>query len=175
MKLTLQSLVFILLTIVAFLCSACNQPANVESSKTDSVAANIKTYSAVWDDIINKGQLEKINDSNFTKDVIFHMKPANVVGIDSAKAYYANFLTGFSDIQFDIKDVFGQGDKIVKHWIFNGKHTGNFFGISPTGKELHLEGSTLVLMRDGKIAEEQDFFDNLDMLTQLGQIGDTAK
>jgi len=33
-----------------------------------------------------------------------------------------------------------------------------------------LNGATIVLMRDGKIAEEQDFDDNLDLMTQLGQI-----
>jgi predicted ester cyclase len=91
-----------------------------------------------------------------------------VVGIDSARAYYANFLTGFSNIQFTIKDIFGQGDKLVKHWNFKGTHTGVFFGIPPTGKQLNIDGTTLVRMSGGKIAEERDFMDNLDMMTQLG-------
>ncbi len=163
-RLKLPFLLFTLLLSASVLLIECKQSVNTELSKTDSVAANIKMYTTVWDDIVNKGKLGKFNNSNFTKDVIFHSKPANVVGIDSARAYYANFLTGFSYIQFDIKDIFGQGNKLVKHCIFNGQHTGYFFGISPTGKVLHLEGATLVLMRDGKIAEEQDFFDNLDML-----------
>lgn len=159
----------------AFFFAACNNAATDSNTINDQVEANIKMYSAVWDDIVNKGQLEKFNDSNFTKDVIFHMKPANVVGIDSAKAFYANFITGFSDRNFEIKDVFGQGDKLVKHWILNGKHTGDFFGIPATGKTLRLEGSTIVLMRDGKIAEEQDFFDNMDMMTQLGLMDQSGK
>lgn len=119
---------------------------------------------------MNKGKLDMINDSNFTADVVFHTKPADVKGIDSARAFYANFITGFSNIQFTIKDVFGQGDKLVKHWNFKGTHTGNFFGIPATGKSVDLDGSTIVLMRDGKIAEEQDFYDNLDFMTQLGLI-----
>jgi predicted ester cyclase len=55
-------------------------------------------------------------------------------GIDSIKAYYANFLTGFSNIQFTVKDIFGEGDKMVKYWNFKGTHTGLFFGIPATGK-----------------------------------------
>jgi steroid delta-isomerase-like uncharacterized protein len=98
------------------------------------------------------------------------MKPANVVGIDSAKAFYSNFLTGFSNIQFSIKNVFGQGEKLVKHWNFKGTHTGDFFGIPATGKAVDLDGSTIVLMREGKIAEEQDFYDNMDFMTQLGLV-----
>ena len=114
------------------------------------------------------------NDSNFTKDVVMHANP-DVVGIDSARAYYANYLTGFSNITFTIKDVFGQGDKLVKHWNFSGTHTGVFFGILATGKKISIDGVTLVRMQDGKIAEERDFFDNLDFMTQLGLMPAASK
>ena len=136
--------------------------------KADPVEANIKMYSQVWDEIMNKGKLDLFNESNFTKDVVMHASPSDIVGIDSARAYYANFLTGFSNIQFTIKDIFGQGDKLVKHWNFKGTHTGVFFGIPATGKSLNIDGTTLVRMSGGKIAEERDFMDNLDMMTQLG-------
>ncbi len=147
----------------AFIFSSCSS-----EKKADPVEANIKMYTHVWDEILNKGKLEMFNDSNFTKDVVMHASPSDVVGIDSVKAYYGNFLTGFSNIQFTIKDVFGQGDKLVKYWNFKGTHTGNFFGIPATGKTVSLDGTTLVRMSNGKIAEERDFYDNLDFMTQLG-------
>jgi steroid delta-isomerase-like uncharacterized protein len=89
---------------------------------------------------------------------------------NSARAYYANYLTGFSDITFTIKDVFGMGDKLVKHWNFKGTHTGLFFGIPATHKKVDIDGVTLVRMENGKIAEERDFFDNLEFMQQLGLI-----
>jgi steroid delta-isomerase-like uncharacterized protein len=153
--------------ILLWACSAAEKPA---PEKADQVAANIKMYTKVWDDIMNKGQLELLNDSNFANDVVFYMKPANVVGIDSAKAYYGQFLKGFSDIQFTMKNVFGQDDHLVKHWKFKGTHTGEFFGIPATGKSVDLDGATIVKMKDGKIASEQDFFDNMDLMTQLGLV-----
>jgi len=156
--------------IIALQFASCNSPAKTEPVANDSVAANIKMYTHTWDEIMNHGKLDMFNDSNFTKDVTFHMKPADVVGIDSARAFYSNFFTGFSNIHFIFTDVFGQGNKIVKHWKFKGKHTGNFFGIPPTGKDVDLDGATIVLMRNGKIAEEQDFYDNLDLMAQLGQL-----
>lgn len=151
----------------AMLAAGC---ATKQIEKPDSVEANIKMYSHVWDEIINKGKLGMFNDSNFTKNVVLHVSPADVTGIDSAKAYYANYLTGFSNITFTIKDVFGQGDKLVKHWNFKGTHTGVFFGIPATGKPVNLDGVTLVRMENGKIAQEQDFFDNLEFSQQLGLI-----
>ncbi len=151
--------------------SACTSSAEKSTPVVaDPVEANVKAYTHVWDEIVNKGNLNMFNDSNFTKDVVMYSKPTDVVGIDSMRAYCANFLTGFSDIQFTIKDVFGQGEKLVKHWNFKGVHTGIFFGIPPTGKAVSLDGTTLVQMSNGKIAAERDFYDNMDFMTQLGLI-----
>lgn len=152
-----------------FLSAGCNSSGKTEPANIDSVAANVKMYTHVWDEIVNHRKLELFNDSNFTKDVVMHTNP-DIVGIDSARAYYENYLTGFSNIKFTIKDCFGQGHKLVKHWNFSGTHTGMFFGIPATGKQVSIDGVTLVRMQDGKIAEERDFLDNLDLMTQLGQI-----
>jgi steroid delta-isomerase-like uncharacterized protein len=149
--------------------NSCNSNQKSETVKTDPVEANIKMYTHTWDEIINRGRLDMFNDSNFTTDVVMHAHP-DVMGIDSARAMYANYVNGFSNIKFTITDVFGQGDKLVKHWDFKGKHTGTFFGIPATGKDVDVEGVTLVKMRDGKIAEEQDFFDNYEFMKQLGLI-----
>ncbi len=151
------------LLLLAALGSGC---ASVQSSS--HVQANIKKYCSVWDEIVNHGKLELFNDTNFTTNVVMHMSPDNLVGIGPARDYYANFIKGFSNIEFTIIDCFGQGDKLVKHWRFQGKHTGDFFGVPATGKSVNIQGVTLVRMVNGKIAEEQDFFDNLEFNTQLG-------
>ena len=165
---TKSKLSYVVLTafsIMALISTACTS-----TTKVDPVAANIKMYTHVWDEIINKGKLDLFNDSNFTKNITMHEGPLDVVGIDSARAYYTNYITGFSNITFTIKDVFGQGDKIVKYWNFKGTHTGVFFGIPATGKAVNVDGVTLVRMENGKIAEERDIMDNLEFMQQLGLI-----
>jgi len=42
------------------------------------------------------------------------------------------------------------------------------FGIPATNKKVDISGATMVLMKDGKVLKEQDFFDNYSFLTQLG-------
>ena len=165
-----ESLLMTAVLVTAIFISSCTSSEKSEPVQTDAVEANIKMYTHVWDEIINKGKLEMFNDSNFTKDVVMHASPSDVIGIDSARAYYANYVTGFSDVIFTIKDVFSQGDKLVKHWNFKGTHTGIFFGIPATGKKVDIDGVTLVRMENGKIAEERDFFDNLEFSQQLGLI-----
>ena len=132
------------------------------------LAENLKMYETVWDDIINKREIDQINETNFDKDVTIISLPENIVGVEGFKAYYQNYLTGFSDVTFTIVDAFGQGDNIVKHWNFKGTHTGDFFGIPASGRVVDIDGVTLVKMKDGKIAQEQDFMDNLSFYQQLG-------
>ena len=166
-----NKMLFALAAIFIVLVACNNTQTNTPTETTvDTVSSNIKMYSHVWDEIINKGKLDLFNDSNFTKNVVMHAAPSDIIGIDSARAYYSNYVTGFSNIVFTIKDVFGMGNKLVKHWNFKGTHTGIFFGIPATGKKLDLDGVTLVRMENGKIAEERDFFDNLEFMQQLGLI-----
>lgn len=143
-------------------------------AQKSNIEKDIKMYTQVWDNIINKGQINQINNTNFDTNITLVASPENIVGIESFKAYYQNFLTGFTEIQFTIVDVFGQGDKIAKHWNFKGKHTGNFFGIPATGKTLNIDGVTLVKMKNGKIAQEQDFMDNVVFMQQLGLTSNPA-
>jgi|LGOV01.1.fsa_nt_gb steroid delta-isomerase-like uncharacterized protein len=136
------------------------------------IKKDLKMYGQVWDDIVNKGEIDLINDTHFDASITILMQPENIVGIEAFKAYYQNYLTGFSDITFTVKNLLGQDNNIVKHWRFEGKHTGEFFGIPATGKSVDVEGITLAKMKNGKIAQEQDFLDNMVFLGQLGLLSD---
>ena len=133
---------------------------------------DIEMYTQTWDEIFNNRNLEYYNEDNFDKNTTLIMEPENVVGIEAVKEYYNNFLDGFSDIEFTIKKVFGQGDDLVAYWNFKGKNTGDFFGIPATGRTVDLEGTTIIKMKNGKIAQEQDFFDNMVFMQQLGLVSD---
>lgn len=154
--------IFMAALIVLGLLSSCNQ--DIKGDK------NLKMYETTWNDIVNKGEIDLINENNFSKDITMIMDPENIVGIDAFKDYYQNFITGFSDIKFTVVDALADGDKIAKHWRFQGKHTGEFFGIPATGKTVDIEGTTMAMMKDGKIVQEQNFMDNMVIMQQLGLI-----
>lgn len=153
--------------------TSCNQKSSEVHLQLEASQAQLETnllmYETVWDKVINGRQIALINADYFDQDVTAVATSAgDVVGLENFKNYYNNYLTGFSDAEFTIIDAFGQGNKIVKHWNFKGTHDGNFFGVPPTGKRVDVSGVTLVKMKAGKIAAEQDFMDLLDFYTQLG-------
>ena len=162
----------ILITLLGVTILSCEPKQSQEcidlSNANSKVKSNLELYSMVWDKAINGRNIEIVNLDFFDENIKAITADGDIEGIDAFKAYYNNYLTGFSDAEFNIVDVFGQGDKIVKHWNFKGTHDGDFFGIPPTGKKIDLIGTTLVLMKDGKILQEQDFFDNYSLLSQLG-------
>ena len=153
-------LVLLAVSVSLFACKS-------DADKSEKIAQdNIKFYSNVWDVAINQGNIS-ILDEAYAPDVVLHTVP-ETKGAANAKAYYANYVTGFSDREFTVKETFAQGNKLTKYWVFKGKHTGDFFGIPATGKTISVEGCTIATIINGKITEERDFFDNLEFLRQLG-------
>jgi steroid delta-isomerase-like uncharacterized protein len=157
---------------ILFLCfvglslvSCKNESANQAQTEAD----NVKSYNHVWDVVVNEGRTN-ILDTAYVEDVVLHHTKPETKGKAGAKAYYANFVTGFSDRKFTVVESFAKGEKLVKYWRFTGTHTGVFFGIPATGKKVDVIGCTIAKIVDGKITEEQDFFDNLEFLQQLGLI-----
>ena len=174
-----------IILLTAFLVAVTNnnlqaQPASKGQAKAKQtslkhadpkVAANIKMYTETWDAIINERRFDLFNTKHFTEDVVMHAEPENIVGIEGMAAYYKALMSAFSDTKFTINNIFGEGDQLVKHWTFKGKHTGDFFGIPATGNLVEISGSTIVRMSaDGRIAEERDFMDNMSLLAQLGVV-----
>ena len=138
----------------------------VQAQKMDQASKNIKFYGQVWDVVVNEGRVNVL-DTAFADNVILHTTPA-VNGKANAIAYYANYVTGFSNRQFIVRESLAQGNKVVKYWNFKGKHTGTFFGIPATNKDVDVVGCTIATIVNGKITEERDFMDMLEFLRQLG-------
>ena len=160
---------------VSLLLIGCNNPSEKQLElelAQSTLEKNITMYETVWNKVINDREIDLINEDAFDKDVTaLATSGGDIIGLENFKNYYNNYLTGFSDAEFTIVDIFGQGNKMVKHWNFKGTHDGDFFGVPATGKSVDISGTTLIKMKDGKIAAEQDYMDFLSFYTQLGLLG----
>lgn len=160
----MKKLLYFILLLAGFTVTAQSKKECQDLLKAEKqVETNIQLYKATWDKIFNQRDIEQVNDKNFATDVILLNQKEGIraQGIEGFKKAFNAYLIGFSDIKFTFIDVWGHGDKLVKHWNFQGKH-------NKTGNMMNLSGVTLVKMKDGKIIEEQDFDDNLWYNQQLG-------
>ena len=158
--------IIILLSLLSTISCQNNTNNKKQASTSLQLEKDLEMYQNVWNSFL-AGDTSVVNNKNFTEDVVIVTSNGDLVGIDACKEFYLNYLNGFTDIEWTIVDAFGQGNKLIKHWNFKGKHTGDFFGIPATGNSLNLSGTTIVTMREGRIAKEHDFFDMKSMLDQL--------
>jgi len=97
-------------------------------------------------------------------------------GHDDIKAFMTGFREAFPNLNFwGAADLIAEGDYVVGRWEGGGTHTGPAFsdflaGSLPanSGRKMHFTGTTVLRIKDGKIAEEIGLDDGVTALTQLG-------
>jgi hypothetical protein len=57
---------------------------------------------------------------------------------------------------------------MVARMTFSGRHTGEFFGVASTGREVSFTGIVWFRISEGKIVEHWGEFDAFGLLQQLG-------
>jgi cytochrome P450/predicted ester cyclase len=103
---------------------------------TERIAALIPHYfTRVWND----GRVE-FTDFMWHDDIVLHspVKPEPVRGRQALLAYVHEIQAAFSDLHFAIDDVVADGDRVVLRVTQTGTQTGDYFGIPPTGRRVHM-------------------------------------
>ena len=78
------------------------------------------------------------------------------------------FHSALANLKIEILDLIAEDDRVVVQLVFRGTHAGEFAGVPPTGREVSVPEVAIGRVRDGKLVEEFEYWDNLDLLRQLG-------
>ena len=97
-------------------------------------------------------------------------------GREDVKAFMNGFRRAFPDLNFwGAADLIAEGDYVVGRWEGGGTHTGPAFddfliGALPagSGRTMRFNGTTVLRVANGKIAEEVGLDDGATALQQLG-------
>lgn len=73
------------------------------------------------------------------------------------------------DFRMTLHLLVAEDDLVVDHWSFEGTHTGELFGIEPTGARVVMKGMDITRHRDDRIVEMWHVEDYVTMLAQLGR------
>jgi steroid delta-isomerase-like uncharacterized protein len=120
----------------------------------------------VW----NSQNLTALKDF-WTEDCVNHAMPGtDNRGLDALQVYHQSFFTdfsAFSNVQIEIMQQVAEGDRVVTYITLRGKHSGSFFGIPPTGKNISMSAIRIDRMQDGKIAEHWSVGNMAGLMQQL--------
>lgn len=117
---------------------------------------------------------EKVWDELMAPNVVYHFNSFSepIVGLEANKQFNTALFQGFPDIKNTVEDVLADGNKVVYRSTLQGTNTGEFLGIPPTGKSAKVNDFTLLRIENGKIAEWWYETNLLEVMKQLGLIGD---
>ena len=114
-------------------------------------------------------------DSVYDEEVVYHGNDGDVHGRDDVKAYLQRFFVALPDLKLSVEDIFGEADRVFSRARLQGTHLGEINGIAPTGKAIDLRWiMNACRIRDGKIVEEWEICDQLEILRQLGVLKEPA-
>jgi predicted ester cyclase len=104
--------------------------------------------------------------------------PVRLEGGDQVAEYVMVWLRAFPDARQTVTNEIASGDWVVQEFRFTGTHTGTLSSpegeIPPTHRSLNGTGVQIARVQDGKIVEEHVYFDQVDVLTQLGVMPEPA-
>jgi predicted ester cyclase len=78
--------------------------------------------------------------------------------------------SAISNRKIVIEDSVAEGDRVAMRFLISGTHTAPFMGIAATGKTIHVIGSGIFRVVDGKATDNWVNFDALGLLQQLGAV-----
>ncbi len=104
----------------------------------------------------------------FSDDFIDHDAQEIKKSLEELRNLITALHKGFSNISHELKLVhLIDNDRVFVRWKMTGKHTGNFFNIPPSNKNIYLHGHDLFKIKNGKISELWHIEQLLSLVEQI--------
>ncbi len=135
----------------------------MQDSAPDSLMRPVNMFYEVYND--HKMELW---EEALAEDYVAHVNGHDIPSRDAGKGFVEAFHAAFPNLRYHLDDTIVQGDKVVTRWTANGTHTGEFFGMPATNKDVSMIGITIFRIQNGQIAELWNVWDQNGLMQQLG-------
>lgn len=132
------------------------------------IEQNRQLIESYFNEVWNKGNIDLL-DELITADYINHSPsvPDPKPGPEGLKPLIEEMRKGISNLHYEINDTVITEDKIVARVSMTGEHTGELWGMEPTGKKIEVNQINIEHVRNGKISEHWRITEEFKMLRQL--------
>ena len=89
-------------------------------------------------------------------------------GRDEIGSVYRAWFSAFPDIVFHQEELLIDGERVVQIARLNATHSGDFFGLSATGRQIEVLVALLMRVADGYVRDERRIYDFTGLLVQVG-------
>ncbi|MFC4530928.1 ester cyclase [Sphaerisporangium dianthi] len=130
---------------------------------------------------VKRGLAEAINDHDVHRLLDFFAEDAIIVspvglaeGHDQIAWLYEQLFKGFPDLHLTVwYEATGTDNPLMVEWTETGTHSGPFLlpdgrELEATGRRITLRGTCASFIENGKVVTHREYFDQLELYTQLG-------
>lgn len=123
-----------------------------------SAKANKKILTRLYRDLFVNWD-ESLIDELFSTSFVDHLlnrragSDHDVTGPKAVHQLYDMLRSAFPDLVFRVEDMIAEDDKVLVRWTWTCTHSGEFAGLSPTGRKNEVSGMAIYRLEDGQIAE----------------------
>lgn len=82
-----------------------------------------------------------------------------LIGPEAFKKVHRAFVGAFPDLRTQIEDIICEGDRVAVRWSTTMTHLGHDLGFPASGKPASMEGSSFLVVKDGRILEGWNHMD----------------
>jgi predicted ester cyclase len=116
-------------------------------------------------------QNRAVLDETLADNYVDHTNPPGwPPGREGHRQILALYHAAFPDFRYTIEHEVAERDLVVVRGTYTGTHTGEFFGIAPTGVAITTTGMHLWRIANHQIAEHWCNNDDLGVMRQLGVV-----
>jgi steroid delta-isomerase-like uncharacterized protein len=94
-----------------------------------------------------------------------------IVGPDEFVMFHRELLAAMPDLKLEVLHVLADDVQVCIHWQVCGKHTGCGFGLQPTNKDVPFSGMSWFIVKDGKIVEGWDCWNQAKVTSCMAGLG----
>ena len=120
----------------------------------------------------------RIRELNAENTIFEGPGDVHLEGREAATQYAMAWLNAFPDARLAVKNEFVSGDWVVQEFSFEGTHEGTLSGpageIPATHRRLNGRGVQIVRVVGDAVADTRLYFDQVQILTQLGLMPEPA-
>ena len=133
-----------------------------------SVEANRLLVGRYYASVGGAGDLADLEIFISPEYVDHNSEPSSPRGPEIVRAHFTALRTTFPDFTLSIEFMLADGDFVATRVRGRGTHNGEWMGIRPSGRVVHLRGINIDRIESGRITEHWGEADTVGMLLQMG-------
>jgi predicted ester cyclase len=138
------------------------------NTKERTEAQNIAVIKRVYQEL-NTNKNVQIFDELYDPEYKLYSpsNSRNPRSLEQSKNIYSSLFEAFTDLKFEIKNIFADGDYVIVRNVFSGTHENDYFGTTAMGYRVESGEIIIYQLQYGKIVEERYEFNSMDFTNQM--------